>query len=153
MNYKKGLARIFVIGLVIAPIAGFFSASEERVRIQQESQEISHEIQKEIKHELCADFVKANPKKFPELTSTKSCYWTFIYWDTIRKWQDKNGKAEQLIDEETVRKTLYAEADKTESEFRWTQTGYYVFNYLLLWFASFVIFFISKWIYKGFKSQ
>lgn len=152
MNYKKGLARIFVIGLVIAAIAGFFSASEERVRIQVDSQEISHEIQKEIKHALCADFVKANPKKFPELTSTKACYWTFIYWDTIRKWQDKNGKSGQIIDEETVRKTLYTEADNTESKFRWTQARYYFFNYLLLWCASFVIFFIGRWILRGFKS-
>jgi len=153
MNYKKGLIRIFILGLLISPIAGFFSATEEANRMAEDSFEDLHEIRKELKHVLCKDFVEANPMKFPELTSTKACYWTFIYWDTIRKWQDENGKAGQLIDEETVSKTMYAEADKARSEVRWTEAGYFIIYYLLFWLTSFVIFFTGKWIYKGFKSQ
>jgi hypothetical protein len=141
------------LGYLSPPIAGFLSTSEEIKKIEENSQEISHELNKEIKHVLCADFVAANPKKLPELPSTFACYWTVVYWDTIRKWQDENGKAGQIIDEETVRKTMYAEAESAKSEVRWTEAGNFILYYLLLWVTSFVIFFTGKWIYKGFKAQ
>jgi hypothetical protein len=153
MNYKKGLARIFVIGLIIAPIAGFFSVDEESRSISKNIRDISYEMSKEIQQEPCVSIVKSNPRKFPELQSAKSCYWTFVYWDTIREWQDKNGKTGQIIDEDAVKQTMAAEAESAISEVRWTQAGYYTFSYLFLWIVSIAIFFIGKWIYKGFQSK
>ena len=153
MNYKKGLTRIFVIGLVIAPIAGFFSVDEESRSISKNVRDISYETQKEIQQEPCASIVKSNPRKFPELQSVKSCYWTFIYWDTIREWQDKNSKTGQIVDEDTVKQTMAAEADSAISEIRWTEAGYYTFGYLLIWLACLIVFFVIKWIIKGFKSK
>ena len=153
MNYKKGFIRIFLIGLLISPTIGFFSTAEEIKKIEFDTWDDIHEISKEIKHVLCADFVKDNPKEFPRLISTNACYWTYVYWDTIRKWQEKNGKAGEIIDEETVKQAMIAKADSAKSEFRWTQAGNYIKSYLLLCIALLVIFFISKWIYKGFKSH
>jgi hypothetical protein len=152
MNIKKGLTRIFILGLVISPIAGFFSSAEDSNKIASGGWDTIYRFKEQSKLEPCASIVKTNPKVFPKSPGI-NCYIIEIYWDNVRKWQDENGKAGQLIDEETVSKTMYAEADKARSEVRWTEAGYFTIYYLLFWLTSFVIFFTGKWIYKGFKSQ
>ena len=152
MNYKKGLTRIFILGFVICPIAGFFSAAGESEKIAAHYSKISYEIQKEINKEPCASILR-DPLRFAELKFTSACSSIHLYWDYIRNWQDENGKAGNIIDIETASQAMNANTSKLQWEVRWFQTAHYIFGYLFLWLVSFVIFFTGKWIYRGFKSQ
>lgn len=152
MNIKKGLTRIFVIGLVIAPIAGFFSAADESKKIANYQSKISYDIQKEISKEPCASIVR-DPLRFAELKFTSACNSIYLYWDDIRYWQDENGKAGDIINLQTISNAIDDQTSILQWNVRWVEISAYTIGYLLLWLASFVIFFIGRWILRGFKSK
>jgi hypothetical protein len=152
MNYKKGLARIFVIGLVIAPIAGFFSASEESNKIASEGWSRISGIKKQLKEEPCATLIKNNPRDFPEAPNLK-CFPTDVFWGDIREWQDRNGKSGNIIDDETITQAINDQTSSLQWNVRWLEITAYTIGYLLLWLALLMLFFMGRWIYKGFKSK
>jgi hypothetical protein len=152
MNYKKGLTRIFVIGLVIAPIAGFFSSAEDSNKIAMGGYQTISKFKEQSKLEPCASTIKSNPKVFPKFPNL-DCYVTEIYWSNVREWQDKNGKAGQIIDDETVTKAIDSDTSKRQWETRWFHIALFTFGYLFIWLACLIVFFVSRWIIKGFKSQ
>jgi hypothetical protein len=152
MNIKKGLTRIFILGLVISPIAGFFSSAKQSNDIASRGWDSASKIQVELKVEPCASIVKSNPKEFPKLNPSYTCSLTSIYWNGIRKWQDENGKAGKVIDSETVDLAITAEINALRSEVRWFQIAIYTFGYLFFWLAGLIVFYLGRWIIKGFKS-
>jgi hypothetical protein len=152
MNYKKGLTRIFILGLVISPIAGFFSSAEDSNKIASGGWDTIYRFKEQSKLEPCASIVKTNPKVFPKSPGI-NCYIIEIYWDNVRKWQDENGKAGQIIDDETVTKAISADTSRLQWEVRWFQIAIYTIGYLLFWLVGLTIFYLGRWIIKGFKSQ
>lgn len=152
MNYKKGLIRIFVIGLVIAPIAGFFSSAEDSNKIAMNGHDTISTFNRQSKVEPCASTIKSNPKvspKFPGL----DCFVVEIYWSKVREWQNENGKAGQLIDDETFKKAIDADTSKRQWETRWFHIALFTFGYLFIWLACLIVFFVIRWIIRGFKSK
>ena len=152
MNYKKGLTRIFILGMVIAPISGFFSSAEPSMQIASSDYDTRSRIKEQLKVEPCASIVKSNPKEFPKLNPSYTCSPTYIYWNGIRKWQNENGKAGQIIDDDTVDQALRAETSSRQWEYRWLQIAIYSIGYLLIWLFGLTIFYLGRWIYRGFKS-
>lgn len=152
MNYKKGLARLFVIGLVIAPIAGFFSAAEESNKIASEGLSRISGIKKQLKEEPCSSLIKNNPRDFPETPNLK-CFPTDIFWSDIREWQDRNGKSGNIIDDETIANAINHQTSSLQWNVRWVEITAYTIGYLILWLASLSVFFIGKWVIRGFKSK
>jgi hypothetical protein len=153
MNIKKGLTRIFILGMVIAPIAGFFSSADRSMQIASSDYDTRSRIKEQIKTEPCASIVKSNPKEFPKLNPSYTCSPTYIYWDGIRKWQAENGRAGQMIDDDTVDQALRAETNSQQWEVRWVQIAIYAIGYLFIWLVGLIIFYLGRWIYRGFKSQ
>ena len=151
MNIKKGLTRIFILGLVISPIVGFFSSAEQSNNIASAGFNTISSFKEQSKKEPCAAAIKNNSKASPKITGT-SCYTIEIYWDTIRKWQDANGKAGQIIDDETVTQAIYADSSSRQWELRWFFIADYVIGYLLFCLAGLIVFYLGRWIIKGFKS-
>ena len=153
MNIKKGLTRIFILGMVISPIAGFFSSAKESNQIASRGWETASRIKEQIKVEPCASIVKSNPKEFPKLNPSYTCSPTYIYWDGIRKWQDENGKTNQIIDDKTIGEAMDSSSSSQQWELRWVQIAIYAIGYLFIWLASLIIFYLGRWIYRGFKAQ
>ena len=152
MNIKKGLTRIFILGMVISPIAGFFSSAEESNKIASGGSDTIYKFKQQSKGEPCLSAIKSNPKVFPKFSGL-DCYIVEIYWDNVRKWQDANGKAGQIIDDETVDKAIQADISSRQWELRWFQIAIYTIGYLLFWLVGLVIFYVGRWILRGFKSQ
>lgn len=153
MNIKKGLTRIFILGLVISPIAGFFSAAEQSNNIARVAYTTVSRIKEQIKEEPCASIVKSNPKAFPKLNPSYTCSPTYIYWDGIREWQAENGRAGMIIDGETVDKALWADVSALQWDVRWNKIAGYTIGYLLLCLVGLIIFYLGRWIIRGFKSK
>lgn len=153
MNYKKGLTRIFIIGLVAFPVAGFFSSADQNAEIARNGRDTASRIKEQIKKEPCASIVKSNPKKFPDIAAENTCSTTDIYWNSIREWQDKNGKAGAIIDDHTVDQAIEANTNQNQSNIRWIQIAFYTIGYLVVWLVGLIIFYLGRWIYRGFKSQ
>lgn len=153
MNIKKGLTRIFILGLVISPIAGFFSSAKESNQIASRGWDTASRIKEQIKVEPCAAIVKKNPKDFPNLNPSYACSPTYIYWDSIRKWQNENGKTDQIIDDKTIDMAIDSSTSSQQWELRWFYIAIYTIGYLLFWLVGLTIFYVGRWIYRGFKSQ
>lgn len=153
MNYKKGLTRIFIIGLFAFPVAGFFSSADQYAEIARDGRDTVSRIKEQIKKEPCASIVKENPKEFPQLNPRYTCSPTYIYWGGIRKWQDENGKAGAIIDDDTVEQAIEANTKQNQSNIRWIQIAFYTIGYLLVWLVGLILFYLGRWIYRGFKSQ
>lgn len=153
MNYKKGIIRIFILGLVISPIAGFFSAAEQSNNIASSAYNTASRIQEQLREEPCASIVKSNPKTFPKLNPSYTCSPTYIYWDGIREWQAANGRAGMVIDNDTVDKALWADVRSQQWNVGMFQTAIYTIGYLFLCLTGLIIFYLGRWIFRGFKSQ
>ena len=153
MNIKKGLTRIFILGMVISPIAGFFSSADRSIQIASFDYDTGSRIKEQLKTEPCASIVKSNPKEFPKLNPSYTCSPTDIYWHRIRKWQAENGRAGKMIDDDAVDQAFRAKTNSQQWEVRWVQIAIYTIGYLFIWLVGLTIFYLGRWIYRGFKSQ
>jgi hypothetical protein len=152
MNYKKGLTRIFIIGLFLAPLFGLLKEGESITKVQMIMWETENQMISKLSDPTCLAIVKANPKNFSDIDTKHNCYPLSGYWDEVKAYQAKSGNNEQVNDK-IIEQAMEAYIDAKGSKLRWEVMGLYLAGYLALCLLGLISFFIIRWIIKGFKSQ
>ena len=152
MNFKKGLTRVFIVGIFLVPFAGLVKEGESITKTQMIMWDSQSRMVANLAEPACSTIVKLNPKAFPEMTPSYACSPLSIYWDTVKKYQTQNGLTGPVT-AEIVEKAMDAEIDARGSKMRWEILGLYLFGYLVLCLAAVIVFFIGRWIFRGFKSS
>jgi hypothetical protein len=152
MNWKKGITRLFILGLVITPIFGLIKDANHITNYYSSMWDTKDRIIENLKAPVCSEIVKSNPSVFPNLNPSYTCSPLYIYWDDIQKYRKENGLLQSALTDEIIKKAISEHVDKTASEMRWTIVGMYLAGYLFVCVFLLISFFILRWIIKGFKS-
>jgi hypothetical protein len=152
MNYKKGLTRIFIIGLFIAPLFGLFQEGESITKVQTIIWDVENSIVSKLSDPACLAIVKANPKNFSDIDTKHNCFPLSGYWDVIKAYQAKSGNNEQVNDR-IIEQAMEAYIDTKVFKLRMEAMGLYLGGYLALCLLGLIGFFIIRWVIRGFKSQ
>ena len=153
MNFKKGLVRLFVVGLVISAIVGFFNVDREGLQANNRFYFDSlRSIEKEVKDPACIEMLKRNNVGTdPAHTKFEGrCYHINLFWDTIQS--AKNPK-----DPSVTSKVAIAAVENARFSSHWQRIGFetaiYVFGYLFLCLLAWIVFITFRWIKKGFTNS
>ena len=152
MNFKKGLTRIFIVGIFLVPFAGLVKEGESITKTQMIMWDTKSRMVANLAEPACSAIVSLNPKVFPEMKPSYACSPLSIYWQTVKEYQSKNGLV-GVISAEVIEKAMDEDIDARGSKMRWEIMGLYLFGYLVLCLVGAVVFFIGRWIFRGFKSQ
>lgn len=152
MNLKKGITRLFILGLVIAPIFGLIKDANQITNYYSSMWDTKHNIVENLKTPVCAEIVKSNPLIFPTLNPSYTCSPLYIYWEDIQRYRKENGLQNSLLTEEIIKKAISEHIDKTASEMRWSILAVYELGYLIICLIFLISFYIVRWIIRGFKS-
>lgn len=152
MNIKKGLTRLFVVGLCFSPIVGFFNIDEEQLSSSRKFyRESITEIKYELTNKACLDMLQGKQADVnKEMTGYKGrCYRTYLFWDTIK---DAAGPNDKAITEQSAVAAVEAEA----SSERWQRIAFdiavYVIGYLFICLLAFIAYSVFRWVKKGFTT-
>jgi hypothetical protein len=152
MNWKKGITRLFILGLVVAPIFGLMKDANQITNYYSSMWDTKYNIVENLKTPVCSEIVKSNPAIFPTLNPSYTCSPLYIYWDDIQKYRKEKGLLQSPLTEEVIKNAISEHADKTASEMRWSIIGIYEAGYLLICLFLLISFFVLRWVIKGFKS-
>jgi hypothetical protein len=152
LNLKKGLIRLFLVGLVISAIVGFFKVdSDQLVSSNRFYFESIASIEKEIKDPRCLALLKANNQNTdPVLLKYEGpCYHIGLFWDRV---EDKRKSKDQEITGQFVIDVVDGRRSSQHLQYILVNTGLYVAGYLLICFVAWLVFISLWWIKRGFTS-
>ena len=152
MNFKKGLIRLFVVCSVLSMIGGFFYTAPDATKNMDFQIQTIWNIDKNLKDPACAEIVKYNPIKFPELTPNYACSPLSIYWEDIKALQAKEPSKYPEINYNLVSATIWEDIRSTQ---RTIALGGILVGFiwnLFIWILFLICLFTYKWVRKGFKS-
>lgn len=146
MKFKKGFIRLIILGLIISPVIAYFQTSDELRQVKINFIETTQKVYSSISNPECVALLNAD-NGINAGDAGFNCVLLKIYWKDIKVLQgpptDFQGIKDVMAKEERISKLeVYLPA------------MFKVFGlYLLFWASGFALFFIGRWIIKGFKSQ
>ena len=153
MNLKKGLTRLFVLGLAISVIVGFVMVDEKVISRQQNFYDDSaSEIEKEMTHWECQSMLKLTlESSLPEFRGYRgACQNTLLFWSGIKKRQLETKTQE--IDVKFVQNYIRSEG-AYHFYGNWLMSIFvYLIGYVLVCLLSWLIFITLRWVKRGFSS-
>jgi hypothetical protein len=154
LNYKKGIFRLFIIGLVLAPILAMFMNGDRYMKYRMDSFDSQQYAVAAAKMPRCAAIVAKNPIKFPDLNyePENNCLSLVMNWDEIKAYQAKQGNISSPVTDKVIRDAMQADTNDVVASMRLMDSVAYVIFYLAFSLITLVVFFIGKWVVKGFKS-
>lgn len=146
MNYKKGFIRLIILGILISPVIAYFQTSDELAQLKENYAETTRRVSIAIADPKCTAILN-NGNGSNSMTEGMFCFALGFYWKDLGKYQgpppDFKGIRDVMATEERVSKLEV-----------FLPAMFKIFGfYLFLWASGFGLFFIGKWIFKGFKSQ
>lgn len=152
MNYKKGITRIFIIGLFIAPLVGLFVDGKQMTNYRTSMWDTDDRMIANLKEPFCAGIVKQNPDVFPKTDPSYACSPLSIYWSTVKKYQAEE-KLSGPVTEQIITDAMRESVNSSVSQMRWIIFATYEIGYLMACLFAAILFSILRWIYRGFKTQ
>ena len=152
MNYKKGITRLFVIGLFLAPLVGLFMDGKQMTDYRASMWDTSDRMVANLKEPFCADIVRKNPIEFPETEPSFACSPLSIYWSSVKKYQSEE-KLTGPVTEKIIADAMHARVNDSVSNMRWMIFLTFELGYLFACLFALIVFFLVRWVIKGFKSQ
>ena len=153
MNLKRGLTRLFVLGLTISVIVGFLMVDKQALNSTRAYyRDQITQINSEIKYPECLDMLKLNNKDIlPNYDSYNGpCKWTLFSWDKIKNRQIKTKTTE--IDVIFIENTLRKESFYNQSDLWIGSIFGYPLLYVLFCFISWLIYLVMRWVKRGFSN-
>ena len=152
MNSKRGLTRLFVLGLTISVIVGFVMVQKPLNSTSEFYRDQITKINSEIKYLDCLDMLKLNNKNdLPDFFNYNGpCRSILLSWDDIKDRQIKTKTTE--IDMNFIEETLREHSFSYQRDL-WIGTIFgYPLLYVLFCFISWLIFLVMRWVKRGFSN-
>jgi hypothetical protein len=154
MNIKKGLSRLFAVGLFLSAAYGFFTVNQDVISANSSYYvNTKHELRKEFEKPECREILeKNNVDTNPVLTSYSggACFYTNNHWSTIQDGKrDKRG----VITPEAAIEAISA----SQNESKWTtifiNISMSVITYVMLCLLALAIYYVYVWVKRGFTAK
>jgi hypothetical protein len=152
LNFKKGITRIFLVGLVISPIFGFFKLDSEKLLTNNRFYFDSiSSIEKELKDPQCLTLLKNNNVDTDQnlIKYEGKCYYINLFWNTITK---NKSNPNDVITGKFILQTIENERKNQHNITLLFDVGLYVLGYLFICLVFWMCFMTFRWVKKGFDS-
>lgn len=153
LNVKKGITRLFFIGLIISVIVGFARLNQDALKYKNNFYyESRMTLERELTDPKCQDILKSNNEGTdPDLLKYDGrCFHLGFFWKTIK---DRQIKTEtQTINEDFALDAVKKQELYENREWLILDIALYVIGYVLLCFLAWLIFIALRWVKRGFSS-
>jgi len=147
MNFKKGLLRLWLVSLPIVFGWSYFSEAKQANAVAMTWYGFHQDAIRELNNPICREIANKSPKKFPELAYPNPCSQLSIFWESLLELRKPN----QAISKEDIN-TLF---EKNWGSYGSKQGLIYgsiaLVAYQLILIVLAVIFFVARWVFRGFK--
>lgn len=151
MNIRKGLSRLFLVGLVLSAIVGFIVGSKASEGSTKFSIQTINTIRSELLKPICIKALKIPVSEWNQLEQS-GCVDLSIYFDSLNTFQKKNSLKYSSITSELVSEMIWIQIKEQQQEYLLLGLGGTIGLYILLCVLGLVIFFTGRWIKRGFNS-
>lgn len=151
LNLKKGLPRLFIFGLLISILIGF--ALMDRKGLVDRNiyyGKVQQYMKQELANPTCTNPLVIGSKEIAESDPKfrDTCFYVSLYWERIL---DKSKKIDKSVDIKLVSEIVESERSSGHWEKFLFDIGVYVVGYVFLFLLFMTMFFIGRWVYRGFK--
>ncbi|MBU3617330.1 hypothetical protein [Polynucleobacter sp. JS-Polo-80-F4] len=154
MNIKKGLIRLFIVSTIFVGLVGYYNGASDGNATQTHFYSVMSNAVRQMDIPECQAIVAKNP---PDITSlsgkgVEKCTDLAVVWNEARAYHVNNNRT-GLVDILDIRNS-YEEVWGNYTATR----GLYnaisiIFGYWAILVAILLLFFIGRWIWRGFKSK
>ena len=152
LNLKKGLIRLFLVGLVISAIVGFIKVdSNQLMSTNRFYFDSKASLEKELKNPKCIQILNSNNiDTDPALLKYEgACYHLGLFWDEVLERKKSN---DQIVTREFVIDVVEKERSSQHLQYILVNTSFYMVGYIFICFLAWLIFISGRWIKRGFTS-
>ncbi len=152
LNLKKGLIRLFLVGLVISGIVGFIKVdSNQLMNTNRFYYDSITSLEREVKDPRCVQVLNSNNLNTdPALLKYEGpCYHIGLFWNRIA--ENKKSK-DQVVTGKFVIEVVQQERSSQHLQYILVNTGFYVIGYLFICFVLWLAFVTGRWVKRGFTS-
>lgn len=109
-------------------------------------------IQADLLKDYCKGLVATNPGELAKDPPNQRCLYLAIYWDELNQYQAKHLKKYPQIDGDLASAMVGDDIDGLTRNMGLISIANACISYLLIWAIGFVLFYIFRWIKRGFSS-
>jgi hypothetical protein len=149
MNIKKGLLRLWLVSLPIVFGWSYFSEVNKANPVMMTWYGFHQDAIRESEKPVCQEIINKNPNEYPKTTSPNSCPQLSVFWDSLKASKNSNQK----INKEDIDALFEKNWASYPSKQGLIYGSIALVAYQLILVILAVLFFIAKWVYRGFKSE
>jgi len=154
MNFRKGLIRLFIVSTLFVGLVGYYNGASDGNLTQTHFYGVMSNAIRQMDTPECQAIVAKNPTEITSLSGkgVEKCTDLAVVWNNARAYHIKQNRT-GLVNVEDVRNSY----QEVWGNYTITRGLFNAMSVMLgYWFilvAVLLLFFICRWIWRGFKSK
>ena len=154
MNIKKGLIRLFIVSTIFVGLVGYYNGASDGNATQTHFYGVMSNAVRQMDISECQAIVAKNPTEITSLSGkgVEKCSDLAVVWNEARAYHYKQNRT-GLVDIQDIRNSY----QEVWGNYTITRGLYNAMSVVLGYWVILVViallFFICRWIWRGFKSK